>query len=221
MPADVGPHLPRPVAGVLLDLLMAVMDSLAIWSAAARDHRRGLAWRDAVTARMVQSAAYVSYEELVATVARELHLPDRSTPDLFEAWGHMDPWPDATSLARLTVPYGFVTNCSRRLAMRAARRSGLRPDFVLSAEEAGWYKPDARTYRAARRKLGVPPRGVLFVAGSAYDATGARRAGLRAAYVARRSDQDLPDSGIARVTSLDEIVAAIDRHPQAFRAPTQ
>jgi hypothetical protein len=54
---------------VLFDLLMAVMDSLAVWSAAARDPDRGLVWRDALTARMVDSASYTPYEDLVAEAA--------------------------------------------------------------------------------------------------------------------------------------------------------
>ncbi|MGI8998534.1 MAG: hypothetical protein ACR2GO_02350 [Candidatus Limnocylindria bacterium] len=43
------------VTAVLFDLLMGVMNSMDIWAAAAQDVHRGLAWRDAVTARMIAS----------------------------------------------------------------------------------------------------------------------------------------------------------------------
>lgn len=201
----------EPVQGVLLDLLMAVMDSLELWSAAAGDRRQGLAWRDAVTARMVADPSYAPYEDLVGTAAGELGLPARAAADLFDRWAEMSPWPDTAAISGLTLRYGFVTNCSEELAAIAAHRSGLRPAFALSAEEAGWYKPDARIYREACRKLGSPPERTLFVAGSVYDSEGARRAGLRASLIVRRTDQRLPDARIPAVTSLEEIVVGIER----------
>ena len=188
---------------VLLDLLMATMDSMAVWSAAAGDRQRGLEWRDALTARMLATRAYVPYEELVSEEARRLGLPARSTALLFEAWRHMKPWPDAHALAELDVPIGFLTNCSVHLARLAARRSGLRPRVVLSAEEAGWYKPDRRAYLAACRQLGSRAGETLYVAGAAYDAAGARDAGLRAMLVRRRGDMTAP-AGVRQVDSLAE-----------------
>lgn len=199
----------EPVQGVLLDLLMAVMDSLEVWSGAAGDRRRGLAWRDAVTTRMVGHPSYAPYEDLVVEAARELGLPPRAATNLLDRWPEMSPWPDAAAIARLTVPYGLVTNCSGALAAIAARRSGLSPAFALSAEEAGWYKPDARIYRAACRALGSRPGRTLLVAGSVYDSEGARRAGLHAALVARRTDQGSPGRHLLVVTSLDEIVRGL------------
>jgi 2-haloacid dehalogenase len=201
----------RPVGGVLFDLLMAVMDSMAVWSAAAGDRQRGLAWRDAVTARMVAQPSYAGYEDLVGEVARELGLPRRAATNLFERWQEMSPWPDAATITRLAVPYGFVTNCSRALAATAVRRSELEPAFALSAEEAGWFKPDARIYLLACRHLGSPPERTVHVAGSGYDAEGAQRAGVRAALVVRRADQPLPGAGILVATSLEEVVTGLGR----------
>ena len=120
----------------------------------------------------------------------------------------MAPWPDAGALSGLTLPYAFVTNCSARLAGIAAGRSGLRPAFVLSAEEAGCYKPDARIYTEACRRLRSAPEATLFVAGSPYDAEGARAAGLQAWLVVRRADQRVSDRAIRVVTSLEEVVSA-------------
>jgi 2-haloacid dehalogenase len=206
-----------PVQGVLFDLLMAVMNSLDVWATAARDRQRGLAWRDAVTARMVASSFYSPYREFVAEAAGELGLSANAPSDLFKAWSEISPWPDASAVTRLPVPYAFVTNCSTGLAEMAAGRSGLRPVFTLSAEEAGQYKPDARIYLGGCRRLGSPPERTQFVAGAVYDAEGARNAGLRAALVARRTDQDGPDARIPVFTSLDEVVAAIVTESQGFR----
>jgi len=195
---------------VLFDLLMAVMDSLAVWSLAAHDTRRGLRWRDAVTARVQDLPRYFPYEDLVAEAAVEEGLPPTAARELLEGWPDMEPWPDAAALARLTMPYGFVTNCSADLARTAARRSGLAPRFVLSAEEAGAYKPNASIYLEACGRLGTAPERTLFVAGSPYDAAGAQRAGLRAVLVNRRPDVPLPAAAIPTATSLHEVVAWIE-----------
>ena len=54
-----------PIRGVLVDLLMATMNSLDVWAAAAGDREMGIRWRDEVTARMTRADRYEPYEELV------------------------------------------------------------------------------------------------------------------------------------------------------------
>lgn len=195
--------------GVLLDLLMGVMNSLETWTGAAGDPVRGLEWRDAVTAHMVAAGAYTPYERLVADAASELELPATAPAELVGRWAEMDPWPDAVAITRLDVPFGFVTNCSSRLAKVAAQRSGLRPVFVLSAEEAGWFKPDARVYLEACRRLATPPERTAFIAGSAYDAAGASAAGLPTWLVRRREDQPASVESVSVAGSLDEVVESL------------
>ncbi|HEX2884615.1 MAG TPA: HAD-IA family hydrolase [Candidatus Limnocylindria bacterium] len=197
--------MPRRIEAVLFDLLMAVMDSPAVWALAAGDAERGMAWRDAVTARMVRSGRYRPYEELVASEARALHLPPSSVDRLWSAWRVMDPRPDADAIGRLALPYAFVTNCSTILAAEAARRSGLDPSFVLSAEEAGVFKPSPGIYLMACSGIRSAPERTLFVAGAAYDAAGARAAGLSAALVVRRPLRDALDGRIERLRGLDEV----------------
>jgi HAD superfamily hydrolase (TIGR01493 family) len=193
---------------------MGVMNSLEVWSAAASDERRGLAWRDAVTAKTTAQPSYTAYEDLVAEAAHELGLPNTASFDLFDRWPDMSPRPDAAAIARLTLPYAFVTNCSAALAAVAAERSALAPAFTLSAEEAGWYKPDARIYREACRRLGSEPPRTVFVAGSRYDGEGARRAGLRSMLILRRTDQGFPGPEIQVATSLQDVVAEVELQGQ-------
>lgn len=104
----------------------------------------------------------------------------------------------------------FLTNCSTQLARLAADRSGLQPVFVLSAEEVGSFKPDARTYRAACDRLGTLPEQTLFAAGSVYDAAGAAAAGLQARYVDRRPGVARPAMSIPTLPSLHAIADDID-----------
>lgn len=200
-------RLQQPAArAVLADLLMATMNSVATWSTAAGDPAVGLAWRDAVTDRMVSNPRYRPYEQLVAEEAGELGLSYEAPGQLERAWHEMRPWPDVVALARLEVPYAFVTNCSSALADIAASRCGLRPAFTLTAEEAGLYKPSPDIYRMACERFGLAPAEVLFVAGAAYDAAGAHAAGLRAVLVERRRLTDTLPADVRRVTSLDQVV---------------
>lgn len=198
------------VRAVLIDLLMATMDSMSAWAAAAGDRERGLAWRDAVTQRMIAAGRYVPYLDLVADTARDLPLRPDAPTRLLRAWRRMRPWPDAAAVPSWPVPYAFVTNCSAELAAGAAGRSGLRPAFTLSAEEAGWYKPRPEIYRVACERIGAAAAEVAFVAGAAYDAEGAAAAGLRSVLVLRRPSAQVP-SGIPAVPGLDDALAATAR----------
>jgi len=199
----------RPPRPVLLDLLMATMDSMSTWSSAAGDRERGMAWRDAVTRRMIVAGRYVAYDDLVIAAAGELHLPPDAPDRLRDAWTDMERWPDAESLESVDVPYAFVTNSSRKLARVAVDQSRLRPVFTLSAEEAGWYKPHPEIYRLACDRLGIDARETRFVAGAPYDARGAARAGLRSVLVARRPvESPFPDE-IPVVSSLEEALAGL------------
>ena len=199
----------RPMRGVLFDLLMGVMNSLETWTAAAGDPESGLRWRDEVTARMVAARAYTPYEDLVADAAPAAGLPRDTAAQLFDRWSRMDPWPDAEAISRLSIPYAFVTNCSTALAQVAAHRSRLQPQFTMSAEEAGWFKPEPAIYQAACRRIGLDPARTMLVAGSPYDAAGARAAGLQAWLVVRRADHRPAAANIQAAGSLVEIVDAI------------
>jgi 2-haloalkanoic acid dehalogenase type II len=215
VPLNSADEAPVGMGGVLFDLLMAVMNSLETWRAAAGDSQRGLLWRDEVTARMAAAGTYSPYEVLVVDAAAHVGLPRAAAAGLVDRWFEMEPWPDAQAIAGLSLPYGFVTNSSAELARIAARRSGLHPRFTLSAEEAGWYKPDVRIYREACRRLGGRRERTVFVAGSPYDAEGARQAGLHAWHVVRRPDHPPSGASISSAPSLTEIVAAIGRDSPA------
>lgn len=205
-PAD---QAPGSIRGVLFDLLMAVMNSLEVWKSAAGDPRHGLAWRDNVMARMAAAGTYAPYENLVGVAAAEIGLPAVATQELFERWASIKAWPDAGAIAGLSLPYGFVTNCSAALSGVTAWRSGLRPRFTLSAEEAGCYKPAAEIYREACRRLGTPLHQTAFVAGSPYDAAGAQAVGLPTWLVVRRADHLDAPHPVWVANSLHDVVAEI------------
>src|SRR5258708_35197379 len=88
-------------------------------------------------------------------------------------YGELEPWPEVRevlgALRGEGVALGVVTNCSEELGAKAVACTGIEFDAVVTAERAGYYKPDPRPYQIALDELRVAPNRCLFVAGSPYD----------------------------------------------------
>ncbi len=166
----------RPYDAVLFDLLTALLDSWTLWNEVAGGAEAGQRWRTAYLRQTYATGAYRPYETLVAEAAEAVGLDRRLAETLDARYAELQPWPGvAPVLSRLAaagLKLGIVTNCSRRLGRVAAGRLGLDFACIVTAEEAGWYKPDPRPYQAALEQLGVSSARCLFVAGSAYDLFG-------------------------------------------------
>jgi 2-haloacid dehalogenase len=160
------------------DLLTALLDTLPLWRRYAGDGERAARWH-AANQRLLRGQPYRDFATLVRESAKEIGLAAAQAEQLLAHWDESHPWPDtATALASVgALPRFIVTNCSRKLGRAAAAKAG---EFalVVTAEEAGAYKPDPRPYRAALGALGLEGKRVLFVAGSAHDVGGATRAGM-------------------------------------------
>ena len=68
---------------------------------------------------------------------------------------------------------------------RAVSGLGIPVDRVISAEQAGYYKPHSGVYQHSIKELGLPGEQVLHVAAHAWDIRGARAAGMAGAYINR------------------------------------
>jgi 2-haloacid dehalogenase len=166
---------------ILFDLLTALLDSWSLWDAVAGSSERGRPWRAAYLRRTYGSGDYRPYETLVAEAAVETGLSAPHAAALAARWDALRPWPEAPHvLAALGRDHalGVVTNCSRALGARAAQAFGVPFRVVVTAEDAGAYKPDPRPYRDAVAALGVAADQTLFVAGSGYDLIGTAAVGL-------------------------------------------
>jgi 2-haloacid dehalogenase len=173
------PSFPR---AVLFDLLTALLDSWAVWNAVAGSETAGGAWRAEYLRLTYGCGAYVPYEQLVRAAACTTGLPDTAADALTERWTELAAWPGAQQVLDTLqgrTKLAVVTNCSRRLGGLAALRLKTRWDCVVTAEEAGYYKPDPRPYRLALARIGVPATEAAFVAGSGYDLFGTSAVGLR------------------------------------------
>lgn len=154
-------------------------------------------------------------DEAQAEAAFEVFIVGRNQVDLY---------PDVTpALQRLAArfPVAALTNGNADLA-----RIGLHQHFVfqLGAREHGTAKPDAGIFHACCERLGVAPGEVLHIGDDPQmDVLGARRAGLRTAWVNRNDATwahpfDPPD---LVVRDLGELADWLDReHPPAAHART-
>jgi len=183
-------------AAVGFDLLTALLDTWSLWSDVAGDRALGMRWHGA-SQDLLRGKRYRPFEDIVRESAREVGLDAKRSSELLRRWGEFEPWPDVPPvLERLNGTRRFiVTNCSRKLGRLAAFRAG-RFELVMTAEEAGAYKPDPLPYRMALERFGFDPAEVLFVAGSAHDVGGAARVGMDV-YWANRGGASAPTDGTA------------------------
>ena len=129
-------------------------------------------------------------------VAGELGVaPGAAAVEAFSA--SVPDWPafpdSAAALARLKERFklGVITNCDDDLFAASNRRLGVEFDWVVTAQQAGAYKPDERPFLVAFERLGLPRERILHVAQSLYhDHVRARRLGLTSVWIDRRGDRE-------------------------------
>jgi 2-haloacid dehalogenase len=166
---------------VVFDLLTALIDSWTLWNDVAGSAEAGLSWRRHYLEITYGCGAYRPYETLVAEAAEQAGFPRAWADQLEQRWAELPPWDGVPVLLDHLgrhVPLAVATNCSRRLGYQAAKLTGGRFRVVMTAEEAGFYKPRPEPYRAVLKALGTDPARTLFVAGSASDVPGAQAVGM-------------------------------------------
>lgn len=170
---------------VLFDLLTALLDSWTLWNRAAGSEAAGRAWRAEYLRLTYGCGQYIAYEELVRQAARHVGLTETAPLALEADWLQLAPWSGAVAALqhlRAAQPHcklAIVTNCSTRLGTLAAGLFPIEWDAIVTAEQAGVYKPDPLPYRLALEQLGVAAEDAAFVAGSSYDMFGTAAVGLR------------------------------------------
>jgi 2-haloacid dehalogenase len=165
--------------------------------------RDGVIERYARHEAAAESGPYRTYREVLAAglrgVADELEFaPTADETATFSA--SVVDWPafpdSAAALERLHRRFrlGVITNCDDDLFAASARRLGTEFDWVVTAQQAGSYKPDEANFRLAFERIGLPRERIVHVAQSLYhDHVPAKRLGLRTVWINRRHDR--PGSG--------------------------
>ena len=118
-------------------------------------------------------------------------LDDEERTRLNLAWWRLRPWPDAVAgLTRLRSRYIIspLSNASFAGMVHLAKFARLPWDCIITAENAGCYKPRPEVYEMAVRLLGLAPADIMMVAAHNYDLRAAQQQGLRTAFVPRPTE---------------------------------
>jgi 2-haloacid dehalogenase len=100
----------------------------------------------------------------------------------------LKPFPDVgPALKKLKARYqlAILSNGDSDMLRAAKPHLPVQFDRIISAGEAGSYKPHVATYRLAAELVGCPPDSILFVASHTFDCVGAKAYGMRTCFVNR------------------------------------
>jgi 2-haloacid dehalogenase len=179
---------------------------------------------------------YADFPDVAASALREITgyaVTDAQVAKMLSGISSLSAFPDALPacerLHAAGIRVALLTNGAPRPATAFVSRSGLEPyvDRVISIREVQRWKPWAIVYRYAAEVLGVDPANLALVAAHSWDVHGAKRAGLRTAYVNRQVPTALgapatPAAGGAGVTpgaSGAGVTPGAGRFPAIFAPP--
>lgn len=120
----------------------------------------------------------------------EIQHTDDEVRDLVSEIEKLECFPEVpAALARIQTKYKLVvlSNGDPDMLEAAKKYHKVPFDRVISVKEANSFKPHVATYTKAAELLGVSMDEVLFVANHAFDCIGAKAAGMRTAFIDRRS----------------------------------
>jgi len=175
-----------------------------------------------------EQGVYRRYREVLQSVVRQFgeqlgfaptDQESRSLPESLQAW---KPWPDTVSALRelrSRFRLAIISNVDDDLFAATKPQLGVEFDQIITAQQAGAYKPSLKVFELALRRVGVPEHRVLHVGQSLYhDVIPAQSLGLSTVWVNRPSER----SGVGavkaaegrpdlQVSSLAELAAACAR----------
>ena len=147
----------------------------------------------------LEAGPYLRYREVLgrALVGICAELGVEPSPDELAAFGgSVADWPafpdSADALARLHGRFrlAVITNCDDDLFAASNRRLGVEFDVVLTAQQAGSYKPNLNNFGLAFLRIGLPRDRILHVAQSLFhDHVPAKSLGMTTVWVNRRHDR--------------------------------
>ncbi len=175
-----------------------------------------------------EQGEYRRYREVLQSVVRQFgerlgFAPtDQEANSLPESLKEWLPWPDTVNALQELQSWfrlAIVSNVDDDLFAATLPQLGVRFDQIITAQQAGAYKPSLRIFELALSRVGVPAHRVLHVGQSVYhDVLPAQSLGLATVWVNRPSSrtgvgavktaEGRPD---LQVTSLAELAAEINR----------
>ena len=184
--------------GTLIDWEAGILAALreAIGDAAAETTDDRLLEAFAGHEAPLEAGPYLRYREILSRAVTGVAAEFGAAPSadaIARFAGSVGDWPafsdTAAALARLHTRFrlGVITNCDDDLFGASNRRLGVTFDWIVTAQQAGSYKPDPRNFELAFERLGLPRKRILHVAQSLFhDHVPARALGLSTVWVDRR-----------------------------------
>jgi 2-haloacid dehalogenase len=156
-----------------------------------------------------EQGEYRPYREVLQSVVRQFGEQLGFTPSgqqitsLSESLQEWKPWPDTvTALRQLQSRFrlAIVSNVDDDLFAATLPQLGVDFDQIITAQQAGAYKPSLKIFDLALRRVGVPAHRVLHVGQSVYhDVLPAQSLGLATVWVNRPSAR----SGVGAVKAVE------------------
>jgi len=224
------PHNPAPYSGTLFfDVNETLLDTTELNRSVAQRlgdrPERAEAWFTSLLHHSLVESVTGSWNSfgdiaeavLEMTAARYgVTLPKNATP-IAEIIAAMPAHPDVAAGLTALQQQGFtlvaLTNSSASLAEKQLSSAGLAPLFtrILSVEQLQVYKPDLRVYQWAMKELGKPVSECMMVAAHGWDVGGAKRAGMKTAFVTRKGQALYPlaPAPDLMVSDIGELAAKI------------
>jgi 2-haloacid dehalogenase len=144
-----------------------------------------------------EQGEYRRYREVLQSVVRQFgeqlgftptDAEVRSLPDSLQSW---KPWPDTVAALRQLhgrFRLAIVSNVDDDLFAATRPQLGVEFAQIITAQQAGAYKPSLKIFELALRRIGVPAHRVLHVGQSLYhDVVPAQSLGLATVWVNRPS----------------------------------
>ena len=144
--------------------------------------------------------SYVKYREVLGEEVREAGRRWGFAPDPSEVGALADslrswrPFPDTVeALRRLKSRYrlAIISNVDDGLFALTACHLEVEFDWIVTAEQAGTYKPSTNNFEVATGRMGVAPETLLHAAESLFhDVVPAKKLGLSTVWVHRRAGKE-------------------------------
>ena len=171
---------------------------------------------------LAASQSYAPMKKLLEASLDELCAKQGCNLDkgaLIKAMGQLPPHPDVAPGIRALKDAGYrmiaVSNGAKSATKQLLEGAGLVSAFekLISTDDVGRAKPDARVYLHAAREAEVEPQDLMLIASHPWDIHGARSAGLKAAYLDRGKPfpdfMKAPDLTAESLTDLAEQLAKL------------
>ena len=184
--------------GTLIDWETGIADALRVAGASGSDDELLEAFARHEAA--LEAGPYRTYREVLAGAVRGVAADlgfEPSDEQVAVFAGSVGDWPafpdSAAALAALKARFrlGVITNCDDDLFALSNRRLGVEFDWVITARQAGGYKPRQENFTLAFERIGLPRERILHVAQSLFhDHVPAKALGMTTVWIDRRQDRE-------------------------------